>query len=256
MRKVFNFMKPSASSDPPAKPNSIRFEWKTKTPTELDAPSPASPSDVEICDITDQMNTLQVSKDHTAIDVEPEEEPVYGGASEIKIERGSASELETEIEPGTEPLDVSGSSEPSSDTATRKMKPNDADDYEKIVRIEKYVKLARAYQRCRRFKKIPRKAAVPSYLKEPPVLMWVETDTNYLRKVYIKEKYKNFGISAPFKSKPVTAGDQDTVRTKLNRAFELRKAYTNNQPVSSSYFDRHYAKFEKPPFRRVNVKLN
>lgn len=200
-------------------------------------------------DITDRLQKLQISPEETPTEM-PDNDPEFMAvpdprATEIEIERGTVS-------PSSEP-----SSEPSSILQVRKMKTNDTDAFERIVEVEKYVKLVRAWKRCHAFKKVPRRSKPPNYLSEPLDLMYVETQTNLLRKWYNKEKYKNYGTSPRYKGKSFVSGDQLSPGMKTNRAHELRNAYIKRQPVPSSHFERHFARFRKPPFViKVNRNVN
>lgn len=274
MRKVLDFLRDSNDSQGKKKP--AAFQWKaSNTPRRAKKSQPVCVKDIinQVHDMkisarddeTSQTHDMEIStegnEDSYQNPSEPEH-PSYQSVSAKISPKGREDSRKTT--PLPEHLAYKGSNvdivtEYSTQTTTpytETTKPtlSDADSFQRAVEMEAEIKLMNAWVRTNKMKKVPRRSLPPNYMKEPLDLMWVETETHRLRKWYNKEKYKNFGTSEPFKSRVSSQSSPGPM--KVNRAYELRNAYVKNQPISSSYFERHFKRFNKPPFRNVNVKFS
>ncbi len=133
--------------------------------------------------------------------------------------------------------------------------PGDADRFEELVELEHQENLMRAWRRSRRVKTVPCPSMPADYLSEPMELVWSETDTTKQRRLYNQRKYQKKDRGAQPVRKNLRAGDQQTPPPlKTNRTYELRTAYVRRQPIISTYFETHFNRHRKPPFR-FNVKF-
>lgn len=95
-------------------------------------------------------------------------------------------------------------------------------------------------------KKIPAPAQYyPVYLKNPPALHFSETNYSVRRRRMAQNKTKSMRESV---TKRVDRGGE-SVQPKMNKTTWLRNSFIKKEPVVSTYFESHFDRFQKPPFK-------
>lgn len=93
-------------------------------------------------------------------------------------------------------------------------------------------------------KKIPAPAqSYPTYLRNPPALHFGETECSAKRQL-IAQKAKSTQLVAKRADKMT-----ESAQPKMNKATSLRNSFIRRQPVMSTYFESHFHRFQKPPFK-------
>lgn len=154
-------------------------------------------------------------------------------------------ELTNETGPMPEPMS----------TSTPTISTQGTTHYDDSIEQSHWISMMHAWKKLHRYRSIPCPSATPKYLREPLEMGWVDTNTNRLRREYNIHKYRSgdqpevrrAGSTKKRDSRSPPKKKQPFVRT--NRTNQLRKAFINREPVLSTYFEIHYQRHRKPPFR-------
>ncbi len=109
--------------------------------------------------------------------------------------------------------------------------------------------MKRLWYKSSYLKRIPWPNKYPSYLKEPPMLRYEETESSIRRKVYNQSRENQESAANDRRKESKTK----MVPPKMNKAAALRQSYARKEPLVSQFFETHFEKYQKPPFK-VSVK--
>lgn len=103
-------------------------------------------------------------------------------------------------------------------------------------------------------KKLPIPTDYPDYMREKPKFFYSETETSLLRRQYTMSRIKSYEPQPMKKNKKLL--QQGGPIPKDNQTSSLRRSFIQRKPIISQHFERHYSKYNRPPFRANNVRLN
>lgn len=104
----------------------------------------------------------------------------------------------------------------------------------------------------RLLKMLPTPMRRPMFLKDPPDLGYEGTLTSELRRDFAKRK-----IEAMQKSPLELVRNPLMLRfiqPKMNKCEILRKKHIKKETIMSAYFEQHYDRFQKPPFKTIHLE--
>ena len=104
----------------------------------------------------------------------------------------------------------------------------------------------------RLLKTLPTPMNRPMFLKDPPDLGFEGTLTSELRRDFAKRKIEAM-------NKPPLQLIKDPmmlrfIQPKMNKSEILRKKHVKKETIMSAYFERHYDRFQKPPFKTIFLR--
>lgn len=100
-------------------------------------------------------------------------------------------------------------------------------------------------------KTLPTPLSQPSYLRDPPEFGSAGTVTSELRRQYAQKRMEAARRSSLELIKdPTTLG---VVQPRINKCEMLRTKHAKKEPIVSTFFEQHYDRFHKPPFRSVSL---
>ncbi len=148
---------------------------------------------------------------------------------------------DTKREPFSHPLTFS----------SRSTTSESLNEYERMEMMEHEQELQRAWRSLdvRLLKVLPTPLRTPDYLKDPPELGFEWTRTSELRKEYNAKKIQSFVQKAFVRNEALLK----YVEPKTNRCQILRHKHIRKETIMTAYFDQHYDRFKKPPFKPVNA---
>ncbi|KAK7603671.1 hypothetical protein V9T40_003670 [Parthenolecanium corni] len=126
-------------------------------------------------------------------------------------------------------------------------------EYERRESVHHEEELQRAWRLgdSRLLKMLPTPMRRPLFLREPPDMSFENTLTSELRQEFSKRKREAMTKSSlELVRNPLMLR---FIQPKMNKCEVLRKKHIKKETIMSAYFEQHYDRFQKPPFKTIHL---